>query len=132
MERPRRAASRRIYVCIRAPRRAAEWRAAAPLAVSFRLKAVFRLLAVTMAALQAWRGFSVNPDGVSYLDIADAYLRGDWHAAVSTYWSPLYSWLLAAGLAVFRPAPFAGIRRRQGRQFRHLPGGPGGLRVVRA
>ena len=84
-----------------------QWRAAAPFTVSFRLKAVFRLLAVTMAALQAWRGFSVNPDGVSYLDIADAYLRGDWHAAVNTYWSPLYSWLLAAGLAVFRPAPLA-------------------------
>ena len=59
-----------------------------------------RLLAVALAAVQAWGGrFLIKPDGVSYLDIADAYLRGDWRNAVSTYWSPLYSWLLC------RPSP---------------------------
>ena len=64
-----------------------------------------RLLAVALAAVQAWGGrFLIKPDGVSYLDIADAYLRGDWRNAVSTYWSPLYSWLLCAALA-FRPPP---------------------------
>ena len=31
-------------------------------------------------------------DGVSYLDIGDAYFRGDWKAAVNAYWSPVYSW----------------------------------------
>ncbi len=77
---------------------------AAPVATC--LKLFLRLLAVALAAAQAWAGrWSISPDGVSYLDIADAYLRGDWHNAVSTYWSPLYSWLLCAGLA-FRPPPF--------------------------
>ena len=74
---------------------------------SLRLKLFLRVLAVAFAAVQAWHGrHAINPDGVSYLDIADAYLRADWHAAISTYWSPLYSWLLAGGLAAFRPSPF--------------------------
>lgn len=47
----------------------------------------------------------MSPDGVSYLDLADAWRQGDWHSAISAYWSPLYSWLLAAGLAIFRPSP---------------------------
>ena len=45
-----------------------------------------------------------DPDGVSYSDIAKAYLRGDWHNALNSYWSPLYSWLLAIGYLVFRPS----------------------------
>jgi hypothetical protein len=45
----------------------------------------------------------MNPDGVSYLDIAGACARGDWSAALNPYWSPLYPWLLGAALAVLRP-----------------------------
>jgi len=46
--------------------------------------------------LQAWaERFSIEPDGVNYLDISYAYLRHDWHSAINAYWSPLYSWLLA-------------------------------------
>lgn len=37
----------------------------------------------------------LNPDGIAYLDIASAYARGDWNAAVNPYWSPLLSWILA-------------------------------------
>ena len=74
-----------------------------PLALA-RLRLVLRVFAVALAALQAWNGrFLLNPDGVSYLDVADAYLRADWHNAINTYWSPLYSWLLAGALA-FHPA----------------------------
>ena len=45
----------------------------------------------------------LDPDGSSYLDIAKAYLRHDWPQALNSYWSPLYSWLLALCLAIFRP-----------------------------
>src|SRR5688572_11813020 len=46
-------------------------------------------------ALQAMASrFYLNPDGVSYLNISDAYTRGDWADAVNTYWSPLYPWLI--------------------------------------
>ena len=47
------------------------------------------LVALSLGALQAWAlRFPIGEDGVSYLDIADAYLRGDWHNAFSAYWSP--------------------------------------------
>ncbi|HEU4566248.1 MAG TPA: hypothetical protein VFS05_16415 [Gemmatimonadaceae bacterium] len=45
----------------------------------------------------------MNPDGVSYLDLADAYTRGDWGRAVNAYFSPLYSWLLAAAMWLVPP-----------------------------
>jgi len=72
-----------------------------------RLKIGFRLLAVTIGILQHWvNRHAMNPDGVSYLDVADAYLRGDWKMAVNAMWSPLYSWFLAVALALFKPSPY--------------------------
>jgi hypothetical protein len=63
-------------------------------------------LAILAGAIHAWaERHTINVDGVSYLEIADAYRRGDWHAALNAYWSPLFSWILAASLAVLRPAP---------------------------
>ncbi len=44
-------------------------------------------------------------DGLSYIEIAEAYLRGDWRSAINGYWSPLYSWFLALGLRIFKPSP---------------------------
>jgi hypothetical protein len=37
----------------------------------------------------------MNPDGISYLDIAGLYVTGEVGAAINSYWSPLYSWILA-------------------------------------
>jgi hypothetical protein len=52
--------------------------------------------AAVAGLLQAWaERFSIEPDGVNYLDISYAYLRHDWHNAINAYWSPLYSWVLA-------------------------------------
>jgi hypothetical protein len=42
--------------------------------------------------------FSMNVDGISYLDLADAYWKGDWNAIVNGYWSPFYPWLLGAAI----------------------------------
>jgi hypothetical protein len=39
-----------------------------------------------------------NTDGLEYLDMARAYLNRDWNSAVNGYWSPLYAWLLGAGI----------------------------------
>lgn len=44
-------------------------------------------------------------DGISYLDLGDAYLRGDWATAVNGYWSPLYAWLLGLAMLLLRPVP---------------------------
>ncbi len=57
--------------------------------------------------IQAWserhRLFS---DGLSYLSIAAYYAKGDWHSALNSYWSPLYSWIIAALMVVLRPNPY--------------------------
>jgi hypothetical protein len=48
----------------------------------------------------------MNPDGISYIEVGEAYLRGNWSTAVNGYWSPLYPWLLGVGLKLLRPAPY--------------------------
>jgi hypothetical protein len=40
------------------------------------------------------------------LDVADAYLRRDWHTALNSYWSPLYSWLLALAFLIVKPSTY--------------------------
>lgn len=72
----------------------------------FWLRRCFRLLAVTLAGLHVWTAavsHSMNPDGVSYLDIGDAYFRGNWEMAINTVWSPLYAWILGAVMWLFEP-----------------------------
>lgn len=71
------------------------------------LKIVFVLLAVLLGAVQAWANrYKMNPDGISYLDIADAYSQGRWTEAVNAYWSPLYSWLLGLALFALKPSAY--------------------------
>jgi hypothetical protein len=60
---------------------------------------------ILLGAMQAWIcRYAMVSDGVSYLDIGDAYFRGDWAAAVNAYWSPLYSWCLGLALYLFKPS----------------------------
>jgi 4-amino-4-deoxy-L-arabinose transferase-like glycosyltransferase len=44
-----------------------------------------------------------DPDGINYLDMADAYRHGDWQSALNGIWSPLYAWLLALVMFLFNP-----------------------------
>jgi hypothetical protein len=79
-----------------------------------RLERLCWLVAAALGFLQAWgrrhdSGDGVaymGADGIAYLDIGDAYWRGDWRAAVNAMWSPLYSWLTGLALRLFRPSPF--------------------------
>ncbi len=43
---------------------------------------------------------------MSYLDIAEAYLRKDWLTAINAYWNPLYSWVIAVALWLVKPSPY--------------------------
>ena len=71
------------------------------------LRAAFWAIAILAGFLQAWAArFAVTTDGTCYLDIASAYLRGDWHNAFNSYWSPFFSWLLALALGVLHPGPY--------------------------
>jgi hypothetical protein len=70
-----------------------------------RARFLLRYSAIALGLLQAWayRYLVYMEDTWSYLDIADNYLRGDFAAALSAYWSPLYSWLIALSLMIFQP-----------------------------
>jgi len=60
---------------------------------------------LVLGAVQAWiLRYAMISDGISYLDIGDAYFRGDWKAAINAYWSPAYSWCLGLALYLFRPS----------------------------
>jgi hypothetical protein len=72
-----------------------------------RLIALLWLMSIVFGALYTWANRHVmNPDGMSYLDMGDAYLRGDWSMAINAYWSPFYSWLLGLAMVVLNPSPY--------------------------
>ena len=44
---------------------------------------------LALGLLHAWMGrYSMNPDGMSYLDVGDSFFRRDWANAVNAWWSP--------------------------------------------
>jgi hypothetical protein len=49
---------------------------------------------------------SMQADGISYLDMGDAIIRGDWKMAINGYWSPLYPWLQGLAAWAIKPAPY--------------------------
>jgi hypothetical protein len=62
----------------------------------------------TVGGALAWMGRNgMNPDGISYIDMADAAVKGDSSALVSSYWSPAYPALIAIWLRIVRPPPAA-------------------------
>ena len=72
-----------------------------------RVRAIFLVATILVSAFLTWSvRFSINVDGLSYLDIADAYWRRDWGTAINAYWSPLYSWVLGLGLWALRPSSY--------------------------
>ena len=67
----------------------------------------FWALAVILATglLRDWVGrYSMDPDGICYLDLGDAFFHRKWFDAVNGYWSPLYSWLLGAAMFLGKPS----------------------------
>lgn len=81
---------------------------------STRCERLFWITALLSGFLQAWARRHVSadglaymgPDGISYLDIGDAYMRGDWYVAVNAMWSPFYSWLTGLWLLLLKPSSF--------------------------
>jgi hypothetical protein len=46
----------------------------------------------------------MNPDGICYLDLGDAFFQHKWFEVVNGYWSPLYAYLLGLALFMVKPA----------------------------
>jgi hypothetical protein len=64
-------------------------------------------LALIVGAIQTWHHrHAMQPDGMSYIDVADAYARWDWEMAINSYWSPLYSWIISVALAILKPSAY--------------------------
>ena len=75
---------------------------------TMRLVTALWLASILLGAAHGWVGrHSMNPDGVTYMDISDAYRGGHWKAALNSYRSPLYSWMLAPALALTQASPGA-------------------------
>src|SRR5262249_8175069 len=71
------------------------------------VRIVMWITTVLAGLLQALAArFSISGDGNSYLEVASAYLRGDNANAINAYWSPLYSWLIAFVLWIFKPTGY--------------------------
>ena len=65
---------------------------------------IFRGAFALFALIVCWlTRFEIGPDGVSYLDMGDQYWRGNWHAALNAYWSPLYGWLTGLMFRLTKP-----------------------------
>jgi hypothetical protein len=47
--------------------------------------------------------FQLGPDGISYLDVGDLWLKGDFSNAVNAYWNPVYCILLSAACKMVDP-----------------------------
>lgn len=72
-----------------------------------RLRIILLLAAAALGFLHAWiyRDDIRDLDGIAYLEMGEAYWRGDWATAINGYWSPLYAWLLGLAWLVLEPAP---------------------------
>ena len=61
------------------------------------------VIAFAQALIHGWQNrYDIWSDGLSYLDMADAFSKGDLRTAVNGTWSPLYPFLVGTVMAVFR------------------------------
>jgi hypothetical protein len=70
------------------------------------IRNALRILALGLGAVHTTVAIlkqSINEDGIGYLDIGDALMRGDWEMAVNGIWSPLYAAFLGVALKVSNP-----------------------------
>jgi len=64
------------------------------------------LASLVLAVVHTWAGrYSINPDGISYLDVGSSFVRHDWANALNAWWSPLYPWSLGIIVSALRPSP---------------------------
>lgn len=62
------------------------------------------IVSLVIGAISAWLSRSdMNPDGISYLDLSDCLLAGNFSGIVNGYWGPVYAALLAAVRFFMRP-----------------------------
>ena len=66
---------------------------------------ICRSVCIAFALLETWSGRQfLNQDGISYLDMSDAFLRHNWHLLVNPLWSPLYPFLIGVATWLTHPS----------------------------
>jgi len=62
--------------------------------------------AVVVGLIQVWaHRHNINPDSISYIEIAQSAREAGWKTYVNGYWSPLYPFLLTNAFRTFHPGP---------------------------
>lgn len=60
---------------------------------SFFLSSICIFIVLSLFLLKYYK-YQINPDGISYISIAQKYLFHNYQDAVNGYWGPLFSWLM--------------------------------------
>lgn len=69
------------------------------------LTVVLSGITLFLGGIHCWTGrFSMNPDGMSYLDVGTSFFHHDWPNALNAWWSPLYPWTIGVVLGIFNPS----------------------------
>ena len=62
-------------------------------------------LIIGFAVIDAWSGRQfTQSDGISYLDMSDAFLKHNWRLLINPLWSPLYPFLIGIATWLARPS----------------------------
>ena len=70
-----------------------------------RLATIACIASCCLVVLDLWGNRDrFDPEGITFLDMADAYRRGAWRAALIPAWSPLYPFLLWLMMLFFNPS----------------------------
>src|SRR5260370_2597521 len=70
------------------------------------IERILLIASLALGILHAWFGrYSMNPDGMSYLDVGGSFFRRDWANAVNAYWRALYPWTIGVILGLAKPSP---------------------------
>jgi len=66
----------------------------------------FWCAAIVVGLIQVWaHRYNVNPDSISYIEIAQSAKEACWKSYVNGYWSPLYPFLLTNVFRILDPGP---------------------------
>jgi hypothetical protein len=66
----------------------------------------FWCVAIVVGLIQVWaHRYNINPDSISYIEIAQSAREAGWKSYVNGYWSPLYPFLLSHVFRIFNPSP---------------------------